>query len=116
MDDFRQFMEGIAVPLVMAIFGGVTRVFRDGFRSWRHFAGAMFVSGFAGVVVHLLIADLPVSATTKAAIVAISGYSGGMMLDILTSRVQRGAETIGLAGKWDGEERRKDDRGRDDGS
>ena len=106
------------MPLIMAIFGGAARAFKDGIKSWRHFAASMFVSGFAGVVVHLLIADLAMPGTTKAAIVAISGYSGGMMLDILTSRVHQGAEKFGFsgqAGKWDGTERRKDQPERRDG-
>lgn len=92
MNDIRTFCEGILVPLILALFGGAARACRFGVRSWRHFCGSIIVSGFAGVVVHLLIVDLAVSDATKAAVVAISGYSGGMMLDLLSSRLKHQVE------------------------
>lgn len=94
MDEFTTFLEGIVVPLLLSLAGGIARAFRDGFKSWRQFAGSLIISGFAGIIVHLLIQDLELSSNIKAALVGLSGYSGGAILDALSSRLQKGVEKL----------------------
>ena len=94
MDSIKSFAEGIAVPLLLALFGGAARAVRRGVKSWRQFAGSLFVSGFAGLIVHLLLQDVNLSASVKGALVGLSGYSGGTILDGLASRAQRRIEPI----------------------
>ena len=107
---FIDFLEGLTVPLVLSLFGGIAKTLRDGFRSWSSFAASLFVSGFAGVIVHLFIQDLDCSGSVKAGLVGLSGYSSGMILDALTARFRRGIERIpGPGTVWNGIERRKDD-------
>lgn len=82
------------MPLLLSLFGGAARAMRFGVKSWRQFAGSLFVSSFAGVVVHLLLQDSDVSPSLKAALVGLSGYSGGAILDGLATRLQRGVEKL----------------------
>ena len=106
MDDIKTFLEGLAVPFILSIFGGLARSFRDGVTSWRKLVGELFISAFAGVMVHLLVQDVDLSANTRAAMYGISGYSGAMILDALANGARRGVERIT---QWDGQERRNCD-------
>ena len=114
MNDIRNFLESVTVPLILSLFGGAARAVRFGVRSWRQFTAALVVSGFAGVIVHLLIQDASLADSVKAALVGLSGYSGGMILDALASRLQKGVERFPLSPgnnqSWDGVERRKASR------
>ncbi len=87
MDEIKSFLEGLMLPLAMALFGGLARACKTGFKSWKQFAASMVISAFTGVVVHLAIQDGGLSASMQAAIVASSGYSGGVVLDGLVDRV-----------------------------
>ena len=107
--------EALAVPTGLAVFGGVARACRYGVKSWRHFAGSIIVSGFTGVVVHLLLEDMDLSESMQAALVAASGYSGGAILDALSMRILQsvsGTEAVPPEStqKWDGAERRGTER------
>ena len=107
MDELTTFLEGVAVPLLLSLAGGAAKVLRDGFKSWRQFIGSLLVSGFAGLIVHLLIQDVDLSSNVKAALVGLSGYSGGAILDALSSRLQKGVSRF--PGAWDGIDRRNRD-------
>ena len=112
MDELKSFFEGIAVPVVMSMFGGIAKTVSQGWKSWRQFIGSLFVSGFAGMVVHLFIKDANISPSMSAALVGLSGYSGVVILDGLAACAQRLLEKItGHSFKpaepeWDGVERR----------
>lgn len=115
MDEFKTFAEGIAVPLVMSTFGGIAKTLSQGFKSWRQFIGSLFVSGFAGMIVHLFIQDANLSPSMSAAMVGLSGYSGVVILDGLAASAQKLLEKItGSSFKpkcdWNGVERRGRDR------
>ncbi|CAK7067583.1 MAG: hypothetical protein DELT_01716 [Desulfovibrio sp.] len=116
VDEFKNIFEGLGVPLLLSMFGGIAKALREGVRSCRQFAASMVVSGFAGVIVHLLIQDMAFSASVKAALVGLSGYSSGIILDALAARLKRGIEQIPdrFAGQWNGVERRKGGGNRDE--
>ena len=98
------------MPLLLSLFGGIAKAFREGFLTWRQFAASLIVSGFAGVIVHLFIQDINISANIKAGLVGLSGYSSGMILDALTARFKKGIEQMpGSRATWDGTERRKEE-------
>ena len=110
MDNIRNFLESVTVPLLLSLFGGAARAVCFGVRPWRQFAAALVVSGLAGVIVHLFIQDSSLADSIKAGLVVLSGSSGGMILDALASRLQKGVERFPLTGDgkpWDGVERRK---------
>ena len=96
------------MPLLLSLAGGIAKAFQEGFKSWRQFVGSIVVSGFAGIIVHLLIQDVDLSSNFKAALVGLSGYSGGAILDALAGRLQRGVERLP---SWNGVDRRKDGGG-----
>ena len=106
VDELKAFIEGVAVPLVLSLAGGIAKVFREGFKSWQQFAGSLVLSGFAGTIVHLLIQDVDISSNIKAALVGLSGYSGGAILDEFSCRLQKSVEKLPHL-PWDGVDRRK---------
>lgn len=98
MQSLKELLEAVSVPVVLAVFGGLARACRFGVKSWKHFAGSMVVSAFTGVLVHLLLSGSGLSPSVMAAIVAASGYSGGIILDALVQRLVRGVEEFRLDG------------------
>lgn len=102
MTDFKAFTEAIVLPMLLAIFGGLARMARFGVTSWKQFLSAIILSAFTGVLVALLMQDLTWSESVKSAIIAISGYSGGIILDAMVDRVVKGvAELPGPGQKRD---------------
>ena len=97
------------MPLLLSLFGGFAKAMRDGIKSWKQFLSSMVVSAFAGVIVHLLIQDAAVNGSVKAAMVGLSGYSGVVILDVLSAWLNRSVVRA-AGGAWEGEERRKSDR------
>ncbi len=89
MDELRTFLEGVAVPLLLSLAGGTAKALRNGFGAWRQFLGSLVFSGFAGIIVHLLLQDLDLSTSLKSGLVGLSGYSGGALLDTLACRLQK---------------------------
>lgn len=83
LDDPRHLVEAVAAPAALAAFGGMTRALRFGVKSWRQFAGSVVISAFSGVLVHLFLMDSSLAPSVQAGLVAVSGYSGGCILDAL---------------------------------
>ena len=87
LDNAKELLESLVLPALLALFGGVARSCRFGVSSIRQFIGSAVVSGFTGVVIHLLLQETELSTSVQAAIVATSGYSGGAILDAVQSRI-----------------------------
>ena len=98
MRDINTLIEAIAAPAVLAMLGGLARACRFGAPSWKQFAGGIIISGFTGVVVHLLLQDIDLSHSIKAAIVATAGYSGGAIMDALVDKVLSGVRNLPVPG------------------
>ena len=94
MTDLKNLLEAVAMPMLLAVFGGLARVARFGVPSWKQFLSAIVLSAFTGVLVSLLMQDLSWSDAIKSAIIAISGYSGGIILDALVDRVVKGVQAL----------------------
>lgn len=94
VDELKTFFEGIAVPMILSIFGGMAKAISHGFKTWRQFVGSLFVSGFAGMLVHLFIQDADISPSVSAALVGLSGYSGVAILDGLSAWLQKNLEKL----------------------
>ena len=102
MTDLKAFMEAVILPMLLAIFGGLARMAHFGVTSWKQFLSAIVLSAFTGVLVALLMQELAWPESVKSAIIAISGYSGGVILDALVDRVVKGvAELPGPGQKRD---------------
>ena len=94
MNNLKSFLEAMTMPMLLAVFGGLARSARFGITSWKQFLSAVVLSAFTGVLVCLLMEDLAWSPAIKSAIIAISGYSGGIILDALVDRVVRGVAEL----------------------
>lgn len=94
MESTKSFFDGLVTPVMLAAVGGIARAFRFGFKGWRQFCGSVVVSGFTGVVVHLMLSETGISQSIQAALVATSGYSGGAILDALVAGLARRVEKI----------------------
>ena len=94
MNNLKSFLEAMTMPMLLAVFGGLARSVRFGITSWKQFLSAVVLSAFTGVLVSLLMEDLAWSPSIKSAIIAISGYSGGIILDALVDRVVRGVAQL----------------------
>ena len=94
MTDFKEFTEAFVLPMLLAIFGGLARMAHFGVTSWKQFLSAIILSAFTGVLVALLMQDLTLSESVKSAIIAISGYSGGTILDAMVDRVVKGVAQL----------------------
>ena len=82
------------LPMLLAIFGGLARMAHFGVTSWKQFLSAIILSAFTGVLVALLMQELAWPESVKSAIIAISGYSGGIILDAMVDRVVRGVAQL----------------------
>ena len=94
MNNLKSFLEAMTMPMLLAVFGGLARSARFGITSWKQFLSAVVLSAFTGVLVCLLMEDLVWSPSIKSASIAISGYSGGIILDALVDRVVRGVAQL----------------------
>ena len=94
MTDFKAFTEAVVLPMLLAIFGGLARMAHFGVTSWKQFLSAIILSAFTGVLVALLMQELAWPESVKSAIIAISGYSGGIILDAMVDRVVRGVAQL----------------------
>lgn len=94
MIDFKAFTEAIVLPMLLAIFGGLARMAHFGVTSWKQFLSAIILSAFTGVLVALLMQELAWPESVKSAIIAISGYSGGIILDALVDRLVKGVQAL----------------------
>lgn len=98
MRDINTLIQALTTPAVLAMLGGLARACRFGAKSWKQFTGGIIISGFTGVVVHLLLQELDVSDSFKAAIVATAGYSGGAIMDALVDKVLSGIRNLPVPG------------------
>lgn len=95
IDTVMQYVGGIAPPVLLALLGGAVRVLRGpGQCSLRYVAATMASAAFTGLLTHKGLSSMPgIPEGILTAIVGISGYAGGKLLDILTERLCRVAAT-----------------------
>ncbi|MCL1888994.1 MAG: phage holin family protein [Desulfovibrionaceae bacterium] len=87
--DLWSFLDASVVTTVLAVFGGIARACRFGISSWGGFVSGLVVSAFTGNMIALLIADANISQNYKYAVIGVSGYVGGAILDALSSLILR---------------------------
>lgn len=78
-------MMDLLLPFGMAFLGAVAKLAasKGCCRSWRRTLRSLFVSGFAGMVVTLLLVDTDLPPSTVGAISGVAAYSGAQSLDRL---------------------------------
>lgn len=100
MDEMKAFcnglsglLNGLGVPLVIGFVSSFVRITRFGWRSWRQFAVSAIVSCFVGVMVYWGLDYVNLPPTVDAAIIAISSYMGGNLLDAIQARAIKDIRT-----------------------
>lgn len=88
-DNFRAALDSLWFALCVAIFGGLAdmaaQVAIGNKVSLGRLIGNLFVSAFAGVIVHLFLDGVDmIPPGTKAALVGLSGYSGVAIVNALS--------------------------------
>lgn len=92
--NWKELFDAITPAAILAFFGGLARYSHDGVISFKKFLSNTAVSAFSGVVTHLLIQDIELAASFKAAMVAVSGYSGPIIIDAIQARMVRVVKTF----------------------
>lgn len=93
-DGLGPLIQGLAVPLVLGIAATMTRISKSGWHSWTQFASSCTVSCFTAVLAYWGLDYLDLAPTVDAAIVGVSAYMGGSLLDTIVFRVRT---TVGNA-------------------
>lgn len=78
---------GLAWPLLLGAVAAVIRAFKFGWKDWRHLVASSLVSVFVAVLTYWALDYLNLEPTVDAAIIGVSAYFGGAILDALMFRV-----------------------------
>lgn len=89
-DEITGFLKDLLLPVIIAIFGGLVRIFNDK-RGLKHYTIGLLCSGiltaaFTGILVYWLTADLDLSDNVRSATVAISGYTSRDLIGIIADK------------------------------
>lgn len=91
----KETLKTLGVPAFIAMCGSLVRYVRQHRKEpfdWREFISGMICSGFIGVVAYGLCDALGFSQVTSSAVVAMAGYCGGTLLDVLYKGIIDSAE------------------------
>ena len=89
-EGFEELIAGAGVPFMLSLVASIARCVRYGWRSLRHLLVSVTTSIFIGQVVFWGLSWWPdMSMQIKAAIVSLSAYMGGSLLDAVFFRVKK---------------------------
>jgi len=89
-DGFVPLLQGIAVPLCLAVAATFARICRaGGWESWRQFLSSLVVSAFVAVLVYWGLDYCDWAPTVDAAIIGMSAYMSGNLLDSFVFRIRK---------------------------
>lgn len=84
----------IIIHGLLAAVGGIVRVLSENKKySFRYYLIQMITSSFSGVIVGLIVNDIIKSEYIKLAMAGMAGYSGSIMLYILSEKLQKFLKT-----------------------
>lgn len=81
MDELKEFLESLMVPLIISIFGGLARLCYSRADGIGAIVRGLVVATFTGVMVHLILKDSGLSGSTQAAFVGVASWGGPKVLD-----------------------------------
>ena len=87
-EGLSEIIAGAGVPLLLSLGASAVRFVKSGWRGCRHFAASLLTSIFVGQVVFWGLDYFHWSPQVQAAIVSLSAYMGGSLLDALVFRVK----------------------------
>ena len=87
--NLSELFAGAGVPLLLSLAASVVRFMKLGWQDWRHFMASLTTSIFVGQVVFWGLDWFHFCPTVDAAIVSLSAYMGGSLLDAVFYRVRK---------------------------
>lgn len=86
---------GAGVPLLLSLAASLVRFLKFGWQSWHHFFSSLFTSIFVGQVVYWGLSYFDLEPSVDAAIISLSAYMGGSLLDAVVFRVRSEIREVG---------------------
>lgn len=86
-NEFKEACAGLGAPVAIGMTASFVRLSRSGPRSWRRFLSSVSTSCFVGILVHWGLDYAAFPPTVDAAVIGISSYMGGSLLDAVHDRV-----------------------------
>lgn len=83
---FEQLLS-LVIPFILAAVGGIVRAVHQGRCSLSGLFVGVLTGAFVGVLMHLMMDSLPIEPGMKSAVVGMSGYAGGDLLNTLATRL-----------------------------
>lgn len=90
----KEIAEALWVPLCLSMMGFIVRIVRSGVASWQTFISSLFCSAFAGILAHWFLAGSGIDTQIASAVIAMSGYCGGALIDAITGVILRRVEGV----------------------
>ncbi|MDE5879702.1 MAG: phage holin family protein [Desulfovibrio sp.] len=88
-DGLADIVGGIAGPLLLSAVSTCVRISRYGWKGVRYLVASLVTSSFTGVVVFWGLDYFDFAPTVDAAIISVSAYMGGNLLDTFAFRVRQ---------------------------
>ena len=93
--NLSELFAGAGVPLLLSLAASLVRFLKFGWQSWRHFFASLTTSIFVGQVVFWGLDYFGLQPSVEAAIISLSAYMGGSLLDAVVFRVGREIREVG---------------------
>ncbi len=94
MERYRTILEFLLLPTALAVAGFAVRLARFGAGTWKQLASGLVVSAFVGVLVGLGAAEANLPPKLQYAVISLSGYFGGVLLDAFQARVLKAVKYL----------------------
>lgn len=96
--EYMELLAASAGPAVLGVMASIVRHARYGWKGVRHFVAGILTSVFTSVITGLLLDMYDLPASVVMAIVGMSAYSGGTLLDAILWRADKEIRTAKLPG------------------
>ena len=87
--NFKEAMDALWFPILVSIVGYVSKSLYFGIKSFKKFFTVIPAVAFSGVVSHWFLTGSGVNPETSAAIIGVSGWGGGMIMEVALDRITR---------------------------
>lgn len=95
-DGFGPLLQGIAVPLCLAVAATFVKISRIGWQSWAQLFSSLVVSAFVAVLVYWGLDYFDWPPTVDACIIGVCSYTGGSLLDSIVFKIRRTVSAVSI--------------------
>lgn len=86
---FKEAVDALWFPVTVSLFGYVAKSIYGGIKNFKKFLAALPVVAFSGVIAHWFLSGSGVNPEISAAIIGVSGWGGGMLMEVAFERITR---------------------------